>query len=102
MSISFNLESDLAALSVEALADRLGKEQAQAKIAAQKAKDTQAEILARGVKSAVGHVYKFTVVDGGTRAGFDTSLAKTYLTQAQLDSCATVINVSASVRIYGA
>jgi hypothetical protein len=107
MSISFNLESPLSALSLEALADRLGKEQAKAKIAAQKVKDTQAEILARyaredAAKSATGNVYKYTIVDGGTRESFSAKIAKTFLTASQIQECTQTVDVAASVRIYGA
>ena len=102
MTITFNLQSDLSTLTESQLADRLGKEKADAKRAAEKAKQTEAEIKARGVKEATGNVYKFVLVDGGTREGFDAKVAKTFLSLAQLQACKTEIKVAPSVRIYGA
>jgi len=102
MSISFNLSADLSALSDAQLADRYGKELAIAKTAKEAADATKSEILSRGINEARGAVYKAKVISASEREGFDTKIAKTFLTAQELEACRTVVSVSASVRIYGA
>lgn len=102
MSFSFKLSAPLDTLTNEELADRLGKEKANAKRAAELVKETELEILRRAAKEASGEFYRFVRIDETTREGFDAKKARSFLSPSQIAECTTIVDVKASVRIYGA